>query len=465
MNTPRPQVTKTATTVLLPSSRVRQLKSGQAGHGPVVYWMSRDQRFRDNWALIRAIEHANEAEVPVIAVFTLAPTFLGATLRHYDFMLRGLEEVETALKRAGIGFELLTGDPPVEILKFIRKITPALLVTDFDPLKIKRQWKDAVLRQLTIPCEEVDGHNIVPCWIASPKAEYGAHTIRPKINRKLPRYLTEYPRFRRPARSIASAKSTQWNEIRTRLKVDTAVQPVDWIRPGERAALKALKTFARKGIIAYTNGRNDPNQDAQSGLSPYLHFGQLSAQRVALEVLKSDVPRRSKNAFLEELIIRRELSDNFCFYNRDYDTPAGFPNWARNTLTKHLIDERPYRYRLAELEGAQTHDELWNAAQRQMVYTGKMHGYLRMYWAKKILEWTRTPKEAMAFAIVLNDRYELDGRDPNGYAGIAWSIGGVHDRAWGEREVFGKIRYMSLSGCRSKFSVREYVARWKKRVS
>jgi deoxyribodipyrimidine photo-lyase len=192
-------------------------------------------------------------------------------------------------------------------------------------------------------------------------------------------------------------------------------------------------------------------------LSPYLHFGQLSAQRVALEVMNAAVGEASREAFLEELIVRRELSDNFCFYNKDYDAPQGFPAWAQKTLSLHGKDKREHVYTLRQLEEGRTHDDLWNAAQLAMVKRGTMHGYLRMYWAKKILEWTRSPGVAMKIAIHLNDKYELDGRDPNGYAGIAWSIGGVHDRPWGERRIFGMVRYMNYNGCKKKFNVRAYV--------
>jgi deoxyribodipyrimidine photo-lyase len=242
------------------------------------------------------------------------------------------------------------------------------------------------------------------------------------------------------------------------LSIDRSVPEVDWLQPGEQAARGALREFIRRRLPVYAEARNDPNQRGQSDLSPYLHFGQLSAQRVALEVLRSPAPEGAKEAFLEELITRRELSDNFCWYRTDYDATAAFPEWAKKTLAQHRKDKREYVYTEKELEAGGTHDDLWNAAQREMVVRGKMHGYLRMYWAKKILEWTRTPEEALRIAIRLNDMYELDGRDPNGYAGIAWSIGGVHDRAWGERKVFGKIRYMSYNGCRSKFDVDGYIA-------
>jgi deoxyribodipyrimidine photo-lyase len=223
-----------------------------------------------------------------------------------------------------------------------------------------------------------------------------------------------------------------------------------------------LKGFMREGLRSYDEARNDPTVDGQSNLSPYLHFGHISAQRVALAIRESDVGGKSRDAFLEELIVRRELSDNFCFYNRDYDRFEGFPSWAQTTLKQHLRDKRDYRYTLEQFESAGTHDELWNAAQMEMAKTGKMHGYMRMYWAKKILEWTESPEDALKIAMFLNDKYELDGRDPNGYVGCAWSIGGVHDRAWFERPVFGKIRYMSYNGCKSKFNVDAYVQKNKR---
>jgi len=218
-----------------------------------------------------------------------------------------------------------------------------------------------------------------------------------------------------------------------------------------------LASFIEDKLFLYAEGRNDPVRDGQSNLSPYLHFGQLSAQRIAREVRKADIQEEAKSSFLEELIIRRELADNFCFYNAGYDNFAGFPAWAKLTLDQHRNDPRQYLYSTGQLERAETHDDLWNAAQKEMVKRGKMHGYLRMYWAKKILEWTPAPEAALATAIYLNDRYELDGRDPNGYAGIAWSIGGVHDRAWNERSIFGKIRYMSYNGCKAKFSIKRYI--------
>ncbi len=184
----------------------------------------------------------------------------------------------------------------------------------------------------------------------------------------------------------------------------------------------------------------------------------LAPQRVALAVQYAHAPREAKDTYLEELIIRRELSDNYCLYNPHYDTVEGFPAWAKTTLNAHRNDPREFVYSYEEFDHGETHDALWNAAQLQMVRTGKMHSYMRMYWAKKILEWSKTPEDALATAIALNDRYELDGRDPNGYVGVAWSIGGVHDRPWFNRPIFGAVRYMNANGCAKKFDVNRYIA-------
>ncbi|NJD55121.1 MAG: deoxyribodipyrimidine photo-lyase [Nitrospirae bacterium] len=438
--------------------RVRMLKEGVSGPGPVVYWMSRDQRAADNWALILAQELALQAKVPLIVVFCLVPEFLNATVRHYGFMLRGLEETLHTLSRKNIPLLLCRGEPVKALPRFLELHRAGALVTDFDPLRIKRIWKSGVASAISIPFHEVDAHNIVPCWQVSSKQEYGAYTIRPKILRGLPEFLTSFPKLRKhPFRSSPLPSGWRIPGLMASLAIDRSVREVTWLRPGEQQAVKLLRRFLKDGLSAYADARNDPNRDGQSGLSPYLHFGQISAQRIAMEVMTTTAPKKAKDAFLEELIVRRELSDNYCFHNPDYDTFSGFPSWARKTLNDHRRNGRDYVYTLTEFEHAGTHDALWNAAQQEMVVTGKMHGYLRMYWAKKILEWTESPEQAMEFAVYLNDRYSLDGRDPNGYAGIAWSVGGVHDRAWGERPIFGKIRYMSYNGCRSKFDVSAYI--------
>jgi deoxyribodipyrimidine photo-lyase len=438
--------------------RARILKEGKERRGPVAYWMSRDQRVHDNWALLYAQQLAHERQVPLLVVFCLAPRFLGAAFRQYDFMLAGLAEVSQELANHRIPFHLIQGEPGQAILQWIKTREVSLLVTDFDPLRIKKEWKEDVGQSLAIPFLEVDAHNIVPCWLASPKQEWAAYSFRPKIHRALPEFLTPFPTLlKHPFPAGETGTGLEVTNLLDSLSLDRTVPPVTWLNPGEQAARKHLTRFLAEKLAHYNRERNDPTRDGQSDLSPYLHFGHIAPQRVALEVRDSKAPRDSKDAFLEELIVRRELSDNFCYYNRDYDRFQSFPDWASKTLDDHRADEREYLYTLEEFEASRTHDPLWNAAQLEMVQRGKMHGYLRMYWAKKILEWTASPEEAQEVAIYLNDRYELDGRDPNGYVGIAWSLGGVHDRAWGERPIFGKVRYMSYKGAAGKFDVQAYI--------
>jgi deoxyribodipyrimidine photo-lyase len=441
--------------------RIRLVKKGDDTGGPVVYWMTREQRVADNWALLLARNIAVEHKRPLVVVFCLVPDYPGATIRHYGFMLKGLQEVEQKLRKLKIPFVLLQGNPPDILPGYLAKTKVAFLVTDFDPLKIKRAWQRDVEAGIKGSFYVVDGHNIIPCWHASPKQEYGAYTLRPKLKKLLPDFLCDFPTLLpHPIGSKnVSAAPIDWNKVYS-FVADHSVKEVDWLIPGEKAANEAIKVFVRDELQAYNEKRNDPNLDGQSNISPYLHFGHISPQRVALLVSEAMVNAEEKEAFLEELIVRRELADNFCFYNENYDRFAGFPDWARKSLDEHRADRREYHYSLDTFEQARTHDELWNAAQHQMMERGKMHGYMRMYWAKKILEWSASPEKAMATAVYLNDRYELDGRDPNGYAGIAWSIGGVHDRAWQERPVFGKVRYMNYAGCARKFDVKQYIARW-----
>jgi len=442
--------------MLVNGKRVRTLKDAEITKGPVIYWMSREQRVKDNWALLYAQELAMERKTPLLVAFALAPQFLGATMRQYDFMLKGLACVEDDLARSAIPFYLLEGLPEKTIADFSMTVNASALVGDFDPLRIKREWKAKLIARLHVPFYEVDAHNIVPCWMASSKQEYGAYTLRPKLKRLLPDFLTDYPALERhPYRMKRMDERIDWPKVRTHLKMDRSAGIVDSGESGEAAASHVLDHFIAKKLNDYNLNRNDPCLDGQSNLSPYLHFGQLAAQRVALEVTEARADQ--KDAFLEELIVRRELSDNFCFYNEAYDRFEGFPHWAQVSLNEHRSDKREYAYTVSQFEEAVTHDRLWNAAQMEMVRKGKMHGYMRMYWCKKILEWTKSPEEALGSAIYLNDKYELDGRDPNGYAGIAWSIGGVHDRAWFDRKIFGKVRYMSYGGCQSKFNVEAYI--------
>ncbi len=442
-------------------TRTRKLNDCNSKQGAVVYWMSREQRVNDNWALLVAQQMAIERNEPLVVAFCLVNRFLNAGLRQFDFMLKGLKECSLLLKEKNIPLVLLRGLPYEKIPKFINKIEASVLVTDFDPLKIKKEWKEKLLPQLTIPFYEVDSHNIIPVWIASNKQEFGTYTIRPKIKKILPDFLIDFPELKTHPFTLQYEEETvDWDRLLKLLPVDKSIAPVSWINPGEYAAKEKLLDFVSQKLEKYTTDRNDPNKNCQSDLSPYLHFGQISSQRIAFEISRLPLPNEITDPFLEELIVRKELSDNYCYYGSDYDNFNGLPAWAQKSLKEHRADKREYLYSKSDFENASTHDNLWNAAQIEMVTTGKMHGYMRMYWAKKILEWSESVEEAFETAIYLNDKYELDGRDPNGYAGIAWSLGGLHDRAWAERAVFGKIRYMNYNGCKKKFDVEKYIEKY-----
>lgn len=434
------------------------IKRGDGAAGNLVYWMSRDQRVDNNWALIYAMQLAVETHRSLAVVFCLVPEFLNATIRQYGFMLKGLQKVELKLRQKNIPFYMLLGNPEVEIPKFCLEHKVGHLVADFDPLRIKQGWLNEVCRKVNSVVTVVDAHNVVPAFLVSRKAEYGAYTLRPKINRMLPLFFNDFPEvpYQTELRNFV-LQITNWNQVINQISVNREVKEVSWCVPGEDEALKHLHHFLTTRLNIYGEQKNDPTMVATSNLSPYLHFGQISAQHIAREVLAHDANPESKASFLEELIIRRELADNFCYYNPNYDSVKGFPDWAKRTLNEHKTDKRDFLYSSVEFESASTHDELWNAAQKEMMNTGKMHGFMRMYWAKKILEWSATPEEALNIAIFLNDKYELDGRDPNGYVGCAWAIGGVHDRAWNKHQVYGMIRYMNYNGCKRKFNVSKYI--------
>ena len=445
---------------MINAKRIRLLQKGNETNGPVIYWVSRDQRVHDNWALLFGQQLAMGKMLPLVVIFNLVPDFLEATIRQYGFMIKGLKEFENELKQFNIPFFLLQGNPEMEIPKFLKSFNASNLISDFDPLRIKRIWKREILKKIDIPFYEVDAHNIIPCLIVSDKIEFSARTIRPKIHKLLPEFMEEFPTLAEMNKTdFLTANKIDWEKVTVELKVNKEVKEVNWIEPGEKAASSMLKNFIEKKIEKYPEDKNNPNKNAFSNLSPYLHFGQISAQRVALTIQHLRPGYDSSELFLEELIVRRELSDNFCYFNPNYNSFDGFHNWAKKTLNDHRKDQREYIYSLQDFENAQTHEDLWNAAQSELVTTGKMHGYMRMYWAKKILEWSKSPEEALRIAIYLNDKYELDGRDPNGYVGCAWSIGGVHDRAWKERPIFGKIRYMNRNGAIRKFDVSKYVYR------
>ncbi|XP_036938634.1 CPD photolyase isoform X1 [Acanthopagrus latus] len=439
-------------------SDTEKIKQGSEG---VLYWMSRDHRVQDNWALIHAQRLAVKENLPLHVCACLnVPKSELSTLRHYSFMLKGLEEVAEECKRLNIQFHLLHGTAGEVLPGFVSDRSLGAVVTDFSPLRGPLQWLEDIKKKLPkdIPLIQVDAHNVVPCWVASPKLEYAARTIRGKITKVLSDFLTDFPPVEKhPYTATRTAKPVDWEQTLASLEVDRIVGETEWAKPGTKAGTAMLESFIDLRLKIFDTKRNDPNTPALSQLSPWIRFGHLSAQRVALQVQHSGKKAGvTVSSYIEELVVRRELTDNFCFYNKKYDSVEGAYEWAQKTLRDHAKDKRPYIYTREQLEKAKTHDKLWNAAQYQMVTEGKMHGFLRMYWAKKILEWTSSPEEALSIALYLNDRYELDGQDPNGFVGCMWSICGVHDQGWAERPIFGKIRYMNYKGCLRKFDVARF---------
>uniref|UniRef100_A0A665TNT7 Deoxyribodipyrimidine photo-lyase n=1 Tax=Echeneis naucrates TaxID=173247 RepID=A0A665TNT7_ECHNA len=435
-----------------------KIKQGSEG---ILYWMLRDHRVQDNWALIHAQRLALKENLPLhVCVFLVVPKSKLSTLRHYSFMLKGLEEVAKECEALDIQFHLRLGSPGELLSGFVSDHNVGAVVTDFSPLREPMQWLEEIKTRLPedIPLIQVDAHNIVPCWVASPKLEYAARTIRGKITKLLPEFLTDFPLVEKhPYATTITTKPVDWDKTLASLQVDRTVGEPEWAKPGTQGGMAMLETFIDVRLKVFATQRNDPNASALSQLSPWIRFGHISAQRVALQVqCGGKSAGQSVSSFIEELVVRRELTDNFCFYNKKYDSVEGANDWAQKTLKDHAKDKRPYHYTCQQLEEAETHDKLWNAAQYQMVKEGKMHGFLRMYWAKKILEWTSSPKEALSIALYLNDRYELDGQDPNGFVGCMWSICGIHDQGWAERPIFGKIRYMNYKGCTRKFDVAQF---------
>jgi len=420
--------------------------------------MDRDQRLEDNPALLEAQALAVAEDQPLIVAYVLTPDQMSR--RQYLFMLQGLTELEPLFIEKNIAFTVLLGEPVQALTVLIKRGKIGSVVTDFSPLRQQRLWRENLAKTLDIEVREVDAHNIVPCWIASEKKEYGAQHLRLKLQKLLPAYLTEFSPVQYHPIKPKTQETNDWAAISASVGISLSDVP---LRPtGVTVATLVLNAFVDDLLADYPANQNIATRQGQSGLSPYLHFGQISPQRVALSVSESSVEPHAKEVFLDQLIVRRELAENFCFYEPRYDSVNAFPSWARQAFEAHILDPRMYLTTPEEFESGKTHDALWNACQTELVNKGRMPGYLRMYWAKKILEWSGSPAEALAIAIKLNDTYALDGNDPNGYTGIAWSIGGVHDKPWIDRPIFGQVRYMNLSGCKKKFNVDAYISKAKK---
>ncbi len=424
----------------------------------VLYWMQQSQRAECNHALEHAIGRANELGKPLIVYFGITEGFPDANERHYYFMLQGLNETRKTLGRRQVQMVIRHEDPDKGVLTLARDA--CLVVVDRGYLAVQRGWRRHAAERAACAVVQVESDVVVPVETVSEKEEYAAATIRRKLHRQYDSFLVPLGE-NRIIRSSMRMKFAQFpiddiDRALRRLRVNRGASRVRSFTGGTAYAKRLLAGFIRSKLEHFAEQRNDPTRDVLSSMSPYLHFGQISPIYVALQI--RGARKLGKNAYLEELIVRRELSMNYVYYNQNYASFEGLPGWARATLRVHQKDPRPYIYGIEELEHGQTHDPYWNAAQKEMVTYGKMHGYMRMYWGKKIIEWTRDPEEAFEICLHLNNKYELDGRDPNGFTGVAWCFG-KHDRAWAERRIFGKVRYMNAAGLRRKYRIDDYAGR------
>ena len=424
----------------------------------VVYWMQRAQRGFDNPALDVAVEAANALAKPAIVFFAPVPFYPRANLRHYRFLAQGIPDIAESLKKRNIGF-VLRRFPEHSLIKFCEEVRPSLVVGDENPMRELEAWRRSASKKLSLPLWTVEADVIVPSNLLR-KEQYAAYIIKPRLQAHLGRFLVPLKNTKAKVawkKPKALQSLDREFEITQGWPLDTSVGPVSGFRGGTTEALRLLEEFIKHGLATYGTKRNKPEVNGTSRLSPYLHFGHIGPLTVALAVQKADAPNADKEAFLNQVITWRELAVNLVRFNSTYETFECAEPWAHRTLAKHAKDNRPVLYSEKQLEHAETHDPLWNAAQMQMVNTGWMHNYVRMYWGKKLLEWSPSPAQAYQIAVRLNDKYELDGRDPNGYAGIAWSIVGKFDRPWFERPIFGQIRYMSGESTGKKFDSKKYI--------
>jgi deoxyribodipyrimidine photo-lyase len=444
-----------------PRVTVRRVGTPDTNGRCIVYWMQRAQRALDNPALDLAVDVANALGQSVVIFFAPVPFYPHANLRHYAFLAQAIPGIAERARQRGIGFVLRTY-PQRSLLKFCDEVKASIVIGDENPLREPRHWRELAAKQLTIPLWTVDADVIVPSKLLE-KEQYAARIIRPRLQQRLEQFQTaphnpaakiewQNPRGLAALADDGSIDiSDGWRDL------DRSVQPVASFRGGTTEALKLLDQFVKHQLATYPQNHGKPEIDGTSRLSPYLHFGHIGPHTVMHAVLNSKAPHTAKDDFINQFLTWRELAINFVHFNPLYDSIECAPDWAHKTLAAHACDPRPVLYTREQFESAQTHDELWNAAQLQMLHAGWMHNYMRMYWAKKILEWSPSPAVAWQTALYLNDKYFLDGRDPNGYAGVAWAMGGKFDRPWFERPIFGTIRWMSGDAARKKFDAERYI--------
>lgn len=424
----------------------------------VLYWMQQSQRAVFNPALEFAVTQANELGLPVLVCFGLTDGFPEANARHYRFMLEGLAHVQQALTERGVGFVIRKGSPESVALELSEDA--ALVVCDRGYLRIQREWRRALADHIGCRVLQVEGDVVVPVETASPKHEYAARTLRPKLHRLWEEYLVPMRARHLQTKATVVPDSdldlSDLDALVAGMKVDHRVKPVRRFVGGEEQARKRLAAFLDDGLERYADQRNKPEAHAASHMSPYLHFGQISPVEIALAVQRATGGKaEDKASYLEELIVRRELAMNHALYLSNYDAYDCLPDWAQQALEKTADQPRPYLYTRAQFEAGETHDPYWNAAQMEMRETGYMHNQMRMYWGKKVLEWSASPREAWDTLLAINNRYFLDGRDPNSFTNVGW-IFGLHDRPWGPQPVFGTVRSMGQNTFK-KFDAEAYV--------
>ncbi|MGL4980641.1 MAG: deoxyribodipyrimidine photo-lyase, partial [Fusobacteriaceae bacterium] len=425
----------------------------------IAYWVQSSPRIEYNHTLEFAKNLCEKTEKPLFIFFILNPNYPEAKRRSYQFLIEGVADFSQNLKNQNLKLNVYLGDPE-KIATVIAKNSVAI-ITDKGYLNFTRDCNKKIADVTSQSFYEIESNLIVPVEVATDHEEYGAYTIRKKINSKISQFIDNpYDDFI-DAEHIKSYNdnygkiidSFEMFPIESREAADNFINSIPddnfyplLIKSGESEAKRLLDDFIENKLDSYHLYSNNPFQNVHSGLSPFLHFGQISPHYIYLKVLNSGKNSEAIDGFLEELVVRRELAFNFCYFNSYYsDFRKILHQWCYDTLDKHSIDKREYLYSLDELENWKTHDKYWNEAQKSLVTLGTMDSYMRMYWAKKILEWSPDPETAFNHTIYLNNRYFLDGRDPNSFTGVAWCYG-KHDRAWGEREIFGKIRYMNENG-------------------
>lgn len=447
---------------MIESHRLTELNGAPERAGDyVLYWMQQSQRATFNPALETAIAAANRIGLPVLVGFGLTESYPEANARHYAFMLEGLAEVARHLQARGISFVVRRGTPDEVAIRLAQRA--ALVVCDRGYLRPQKRWRARVAAEAKRRVLQVEGDVVVPVDLVSTLREIGARTLRPKLLRLREKFLhplaCERPSV--PANRLGLRSDVDLSDLPAliaQLRIDHSVAAVSAFRGGETEARRRLQTFIADRLDQYASARPHLGEPQVSTLSPYLHFGQISPVEVALAVREAQTGTDDRASYLEELVIRRELSMNFVNRVPDYDRYDCLPDWARHTLAAHRTDQRQYLYDYGRLAQAETHDPYWNAAMREMLVTGYMHNHMRMYWGKKVLEWSPSPEEGYATLMRLNNTHFLDGRDANSYANVGW-VFGLHDRPWPERPIFGKVRYMNAVGLKRKTDIDVYVRR------